>query len=118
MSAMQTKILDKLRTAITDGGLEAVDQPEWANTGAVYAMVDLETSFVVRYSFQSSYCTIAASGPAVTAAGLDDNPPVFRVRDNGTAPTVTWHHLDYTDGARLRSMLDVIAGLAGVHAAT
>jgi hypothetical protein len=113
MKNMQTKILEAFERIAANAGLEAVQKGDSANTGHVYIQDGFDTLLDIRYSFQSGYCTLALRGPAVTALGLADSPPAYRV---GPAGTVTYHALKYADSERVKAMLALVGDIAASRA--
>ena len=61
MSSAQKKILGLVRDQIKKTGLETVDKPNWANTGAVFIEVPgaFGSKGKVVYDFQSDYFTLS-----------------------------------------------------------
>jgi hypothetical protein len=112
MGQMQDKILAELRQSAVDAGLEFAAQPQYANCGTAYILRGLDTVAELQYGFFDGWCSIDVHGPAVTAAGLADNPPRWRVVQG----VISWHHLAYNDGARLRSLLGVFRAMLSTTA--
>lgn len=67
MQTMQERMTAQIEAALTDGGLDAVVQTEWANTGTIFGMKGMTSHIAIRYQFNDSYCTFALSGPCVEA---------------------------------------------------
>jgi hypothetical protein len=121
MGQMQTKILDAIRMAVVSKAgvahMELTNQPQWANTGTVYAQTGFTTLAQMTYSFYDSYCTLALKGPAVTPAScprphMTDGRPDWINEPEG----ITWHALSYGDGPRIERMLDLLARVISEYA--
>jgi len=124
MENMQTRILGKIEDAITGADLDAVKRGQWANTGSVFAMNGLMTTLTVRYQFNDTYCTIELYGPSVDYAAeqvdsvtlrpaIEDAPPYpYRLEKKGGKLMLSYHYLEYTEGARLTDMVAMVERLA------
>lgn len=88
MGHMQDKIMAELRRIAVDAGLDLADQAQCGNTGTVHIMHGLDT------------------------AGLADNLPLWQALQ----AVITWHHLMFNDGARLRSLPDVFGAVLATTA--
>jgi hypothetical protein len=108
---MEDKVLAALHAAVSDAGAEYVTKSgSWANQMTVFAQQGLDTLLAVELDFQSRYLGACLTGPGVGALGLSDSPPVYRAK---TPDEIAFHHLDYTDGPRLRVLMELVGRAAG-----
>jgi hypothetical protein len=108
-SGMQTRILGRLHAIAAEAGLELVDQPNYANTGILYAQdSEFTTHWQVRYDFQSDHCGLHLQGRAVNdAQPVDRLPYTFRWQGG----VLSFHVLRYDDGERIRAMFQLVSDL-------
>lgn len=131
MRRMQDKMVSAIEQAVKSGAtptvVEVVLAPEYASTGHlfVHATVNGASNWspglVVRYGFQSTYCSIDLWGPGIDALGLVDSPPRYRVDRwaavDAVGVKVRWHSLRYEDGDRIAEMLEIVFDAARAGAA-
>jgi hypothetical protein len=109
---MQDKLLTEIISVITAAGLDTARQPQFANTGVLYAQRGLDTFLSVRYDFQDHSCSFGLTGPAV-----DARPPLIGralYREHDAAGTVTSElkfRVEYHKGGEVRAVLDLIRDL-------
>lgn len=116
MQTMQDRILAKIEAVIETANLEPVKQTQWANTGSIFAMDDLDTVLAMRYQFNDTYCSLDFSGPVVDAAQkagtISDETPTYRLRRKANKSLeMATPYLEYKDGERIRTLLDIVAEL-------
>lgn len=87
---MQHKVLANLKALIESTGLEALDRPQWANTGSlsIQRPKEIKELASVRYDFQDTWGTITFT---IT---VGDRP----VPSQPGRPDYFDFRIDYTDG--------------------
>jgi hypothetical protein len=114
VTSMQTKILGEIEKTVTDAGLELVRQPQYANTGDVFAQRGFDTVWQMHYSFDDGTCSLSFQGPGVRALNLIDSPPAYRYDEiPAWKGRLNFHALDYSEGDRIRLMLDLVRQFCG-----
>lgn len=66
MISMQTKILERIESEITERGLEVSTTTGWANQVTVFVMRGLDTLVTFEFDFQREYLTGDMRGPLLT----------------------------------------------------
>ena len=106
---MQEKLTAEIIKVITAAGLEVTRQPQFANTGVLYAQRGFDTFLSVHYDFQDRYCGFRLGGTAV-----DKAPPEYRDRapaQHAGRTEIEFSHVEYHRGDEVRAVLELIRDL-------
>lgn len=105
ITTMQNKIIDALRVVITSQHLDVAQQPQYANTGTLYAQRGFQTLLEIRYRFNPDYLTLTVRGPAVIANHLTQQPRAFSLDVDQRGMKLCWSYLPYDEGNTITDML-------------
>lgn len=94
----QTQILGMVEKVITDCKAEYMRDPEYANTGRVYAKDGLTVLTSFHYAFNNGYATVYFHDPKKGTS----------LQHNGELEVDTFHYLKYHEEARWETFLDQI----------
>lgn len=116
MSTMQKAILETLTENLPEG-IEARQQPQWANTGRVYFQRGFTTLVELAYDFQDSDGSIRLNDvdPEQLSVRGREGYQGGASRPSDGGPWLGWY-FKYRDGERIEAMLAAVRDLIKTRA--